>query len=181
MQRPPLLGRCFYEGRHYAQCYKTFRTVIEEFPTSSQVNHAYYYIGLAHFKQKHYSRAIEALQKVGTAITKDDTSIEKEAGKRLFVKIDDADLAILEKDAVVPATVKTTLGDEEKIDCIPVGNNVRLALGSILTDLGKPIPENGVLELVGNDKVTVTSQISIRKISSSTNPAVEKLLWWVMP
>ena len=151
------LGRCFYEGRHYAQCYKTFRTVIEEFPTSSQVNHAYYYIGLAHFKQKHYSRAIEALQKVGTAITKDDTSIEKvEAGKRLFVKIDDADLAILEKDAVVPATVKTTLGDEEKIDCIPVGNNVRLALGSILTDLGKPIPGNGVLELVGNDKVTVT-------------------------
>ena len=151
------LGRCFYEGRHYAQCYKTFRTVIEEFPTSSQVNHAYYYIGLAHFKQKHYSRAIEALEKVGTAITKDDTSIEKvEAGKRLFVKIDDADLAILEKDSVVPATVKTSLGDEEKIECIPVGNNVRLALGSILTDLGKPIPGNGILELVGNDKVTVT-------------------------
>jgi tetratricopeptide (TPR) repeat protein len=151
------LGRCFYEGRHYAQCYKTFRTVIEEFPTSGEVNNAYYYIGLAHFRQKHYSRAIDALEKVGTALNKDDASIEKvEAGKRLFVKIDDADLAILEKGDIIPATVTTILGDEEKIECIPVGNNVRLALGSMLTELGKPIKGNGILELVGNDKVTVT-------------------------
>jgi len=151
------LGRCFYEGRHYAQCYKTFRVVIEQFPTTKYVNSAYYYIGLAHFNQKHYSRAIEALEKVGTALTNDDTSLEKvEAGKRLFVKIDDADLAILEHGQKVPAVISTTLGDKEEIECIPVGNNVKLALGSILTDLGKPIPGNGIVELVGNDKVTVT-------------------------
>jgi tetratricopeptide (TPR) repeat protein len=151
------LGRCFYEGRHYAQCYKTFRVVIEQFPTSKHVNSAYYYIGLAHFNQKHYSRAIEALEKVGTALTNSEESLEKvEAGKRLFVKIDDADLAILEHGQKVPAKISTTLGDEEHIDCIPVGNNVKLAIGSILTDLGKPIPGNGIVELVGNDKVTVT-------------------------
>ncbi len=151
------LGRCFFEGRHYAQCYKTFRDVIEQFPTSEQVNKAYYYIGLAHFRQKHYSRAIDALEKVGTALNKDDQSIEKvEAGKRLYVKIDDADLAILKKGDVIPGSITTSLGDKEEIDCIPVGNNVRLALGSILTELGKPIHNNGILELVGNDKVTVT-------------------------
>ena len=151
------LGRCFYEGRHYAQCYKTFRVVIEQFPTSKHVNSAYYYIGLAHFNQKHYSRAIEALEKVGTALTNSEETLEKvEAGKRLFVKIDDADLAILEHGQKVPATITTTLGDEEHVECIPVGNNVKLAIGSILTDLGKPIPGNGIVELVGNDKVTVT-------------------------
>ena len=151
------LGRCFYEGRHYAQCYKTFRVVIEEFPTTKFVNSAYYYIGLAHFNQKHYSRAIEALEKVGTALTNNEETLEKvEAGKRLFVKIDDADLAILEHGQKVPAVISTTLGDKEEIECIPVGNNVKLALGSILTDLGKPIPGNGIVELVGNDKVTVT-------------------------
>ena len=106
------LGRCFFEGRHYAQCYKTFRDVIEQFPTSEQVNKAYYYIGLAHFRQKHYSRAIDALEKVGTALNKDDQSIEKvEAGKRLYVKIDDADLAILKKGDIIPGSITTSLGD----------------------------------------------------------------------
>ena len=151
------LGRCFYEGRHYAQCYKTFRQVIEQFPTSKHVNSAYYYIGLAHFNQKHYSRAIEALEKVGTALTNSEETLEKvEAGKRLFVKIDDADLAILEHGQLVPATITTTLGDKESVDCIPVGNNVKLAIGSILTELGKPVPGNGIVELIGNDSVTVT-------------------------
>ena len=42
----------------------------------------------------HYSRAIEALEKVGTALTGEAGKVEKvEAGKRLFLKIEDADLA----------------------------------------------------------------------------------------
>ena len=39
------------------------RRVIEEFPVAEQVNEAYYYIGLGHFKQGHYGRAIAGLGK----------------------------------------------------------------------------------------------------------------------
>ncbi|MBW3542049.1 MAG: tetratricopeptide repeat protein, partial [Planctomycetes bacterium] len=94
------LGVCFYHARNYGKCFQIMRQVIEQFPVSPQVNEAYYYIGLGHFQLGHYSRAIDALEKVGTALSQGDAKVEKlEAGKRLFVKIDDADLAAHEPGA----------------------------------------------------------------------------------
>ena len=149
-------GVCFYEARHYGQCFKVMRRVIEEFPVSKEVNEAYYYIGLGHFKQGHYGRAIAALEKVGTAVGQKDQSAEKlEAGKRFFVKIEDADLAILEKGESVKVKVTTTEGDEEILECLPVGRNVRVVLGSLPTALGKPRKGNGQLEVTGTAKVNV--------------------------
>jgi len=151
------MGRCFFEAGNYGRCFKIMREVIEKYPVSEQVNRAYYYIGLGHFKLGHYSRAIAALEKVGTALSNKDRSGEKvEAGKRLFVKIEDADLAALEAGEKVKVLCKTTHGDEEVVECIPVGRNVRVVLGSILTKLGKPRLKNGVLEVRGGDKVVVT-------------------------
>ncbi len=149
-------GVCWYEARTFGKCFKVMRQVIEEFPTSGQVNEAYYYIGLGHFQLGHYSRAIAALEKVGTALSKDDKSLNKvEAGKRLFVKIEDADLAALEAGETVKVEVRATSGDVEEVECLPVGRNVRLVLGSITTDLGKPKPGNGRLEVKGDDKVDI--------------------------
>ena len=86
------MGRCFFEAGNYGRCFKVMREVIEKYPVSEQVNRAYYYIGLGHFKLGHYSCAIQALEKVGTTLSNKDKSGEKvEAGKRLFVKIEDAD------------------------------------------------------------------------------------------
>jgi len=131
--------------------------VIEKFPTSPEVNQAYYFIGLGHFQLGHYSRAISALEKVGTALVTDVGKLDKvEAGKRLFVKIEDADLAALGTDQLVKVRCQTTQGDVEVVNCLPVGHNVRVVLGSILTTLGKPVPNNGVLEVRGDDKVQVT-------------------------
>ena len=149
-------GVCFYEGRHYGQCFKVLRQVIEEFPASGFVNEAYYTIGLGHFKLGHYSRAIEALEKVGTAFSGDDAQIEKvEAGKRLFVKVDDNDLAILEPGETVALVCRSGSGDEESLVCHPIGRQVRVVLGSIPTALGRPIPGNGVLEIRGGDSIEV--------------------------
>lgn len=150
-------GICFYEGRHYGQCFKTLRLVIEEYPESGNVNEAYYYIGLGHFKLGHYSRAIEALEKVGTALSEEDTQIEKvEAGKRLFLKIDDNDLAILEPGETITVECKAASGDIEKVVCYPIGRQVRVVLGSIPTGLGRPLPGNRRLEVKGGDKIEVT-------------------------
>ena len=149
-------GICFYEARNYARCFKVMRLVIEAYPVSEQVNEAYYYIGMGHFKLGHYSRAIDALEKVGTALSAKDKGMKKvEAGKRLFVRIEDLDLAVLGQDERVKALCKTTSGDEETVECIPVGRNVRLVLGSVATRLGRPEKNNGVLDVQGGDMVEV--------------------------
>jgi|694.fasta_scaffold23188_2 tetratricopeptide (TPR) repeat protein len=150
-------GRCFYEAGNYGKCFTIMRDVIERFPTAPEVNEAYHYIGLGHFKLGHYSRAIEALEKVGTALSSEDTKSEKvEAGKRLYVKLDDRDFAILEPGTRIAVTCITKSGDKENILCDPVGRHPRLALGSIPTQSGTAVPDNGILEVRGGDIVTIT-------------------------
>lgn len=151
------IGICFYHAHNYGKCFQVMRDVIERFPISKHVNEAYYYIGLGHFQLGHYSRAIAALEKVGTTLSEGDSRVDKiEAGKRFFVKIEDADLAVLEPGQAVEVQCQTTSGDTETIQCYPVGRNVRIVLGSITTGLGKPQAYNGSLEVKGDDKVTVT-------------------------
>ncbi len=151
------MGVCFYEARNFGKCFQVMRDVIEQFPVSEHVNQAYYYIGLGHFQLGHYSRAIAALEKVGTALSSNDDQVPKvEAGKRLFVKIEDADLAALESGEAVKVECQAASGDKEMVDCFPVGRNVRIVLGSITTKLGRPQSGNGSLEVKGDDKVAVS-------------------------
>jgi len=151
------MGICFYEARNYGKCFTVMRDVIEKFPVSPQVNEAYYYIGLGHFQLGHYSRAIEALERVGTTLSTGGGQLEKvEAGKRLFIKVDDADLAALEDGRSVKINIETTAGDKETIECYSVGRNVRVVLGSIVTTLGKARPGNGIVEVHGNTSLKIT-------------------------
>jgi tetratricopeptide (TPR) repeat protein len=150
-------GTCFYETGNYGKCFTIMRDVIERFPASTQVNDAYYYIGLGHFKLGHYNRAIEALEKVGTTFSNEDSKTDKvEAGKRLYIKIDDQDFAILPVGEQVKVRCTTRSGEEETVACDLVGRNARIALGGIVTQLGPRVPNNGILEVRGGDVVTVT-------------------------
>ena len=174
-------GVCQYEARQYGQCFKVFRRVIEDYPVSQHVNRAYYFIGLGHFKQGHYGRAIDALEKVGTVTSTNRLGQAKlEIGKRLFIKVEDADLAVLKKDETVRAFCKTTGGDEETVECLPLGRNVRVVLGSTVTRLGRPRINNGVLEVSGRDEISVRysdehtaggklNQARIRKLTVAGN------------
>ena len=154
--QPSRPGSAFSRDASYGQSFKTLRRVIEDYPARPEVNDAYYYIGLGHFKLGHYSRAIEALEKVGTALNEEDAAIEKvEAGKRLYVKVNDQDLAVLEPGETVTLRCKARSGDEEEIVCHPLGRQVKVILGSLPTALGSPDPGNGRLEVQGNDKVDV--------------------------
>ncbi|OWK35636.1 tetratricopeptide repeat protein [Fimbriiglobus ruber] len=172
------IGVCYFEGRNYGKCFKFMRDVIEKYPVSPQVNQAYYYIGLGHFQQGHYSRAIAALERVGTALPKPEegakagpTAEVLEAGKRLFVRVEDADLAALEPGKAVSVRCETVGGDTETVDCFPIGRNVRVVVGSIPTALGKPRPNNGRLEVRGGDSI----KISYRDIHTSEG-AKEKIV-----
>lgn len=150
-------GACYYHLRNYGKCFQVMRDVIDQFPGSDVVNDAWHYIGLGHFQLGHYGRAIAALENVGTAVTSEDGTVEKlEAGKRLFVRIDDADLAILEPQQAIDVLCEVASGDSETIQCFPLSRNARLAIGSVPTQLGTPDPENGRLEIRGDDTVTVS-------------------------
>ena len=150
-------GACYYHLRNHGKCFQVMRDVIDKFPASPFVNDAYYYIGLGHFQLGHYSRAIAALENVGTAITAEKGKVEKlEAGKRLFVRIEDADLAILDPQQPIEVQCEAASGDREVVKCFLIARNTRLAIGSIPTRLGKPVPGNGQLEIKGDDKVKLT-------------------------
>jgi tetratricopeptide (TPR) repeat protein len=162
-------GTCFYEAANYGKCFTIMRDVIARFPTSSRVNDAYYYIGLGHFKLGHYSRAIEALEKVGTTLSAEDAGTDKvEAGKRLYIKIDDRDLAILPAGEKVMVRCTTKGGDEETVPCELAGRNARIALGAIATTLGPPVPGNGILEVRGGDSIR-TSYIDAHTADKATD------------
>lgn len=151
------LGVCYYHLRNFGKSFQVMRDVIEKFPVSPEVNEAYYYIGLGHFQLGHYSRAIQSLEKVGTTLSADAGQGERlEAGKRLFVRIEDADLAVLDTNEAVQVLCKTASGDEESLACYPVGRNVRLVFGSLPSRLGKAVPNDGTLDIRGGDKIEVT-------------------------
>ena len=163
------MGVCFYHVRNHGKSFQIMRKVIEKFPSSPQVNRAYYYIGLGHFKLGHYSRAIAALEKVGATMADNKKAAPKlEAGKRLFIKIEDADLAVLDAGDTVKVRCVTTSGDEEIVECHPLGRNVRVVLGSVPSRLGAPKKSNGFLEVRGNDSIKVTyvdQQTAAKKVN----------------
>ena len=150
-------GVCYYQLRNYGKCFQVMRDVIDQFPGNFVVNDAWYYIGLGHFQLGHYGRAIAALENVGTAVTSNKGKTEKlEAGKRLFVRIEDADLAILGPKQGIDVLCEAASGDRETIPCFPISRHARLAVGSIPTRLGKPFPGDDQLQIKGDDSVTIT-------------------------
>ena len=178
------VGACYFESRNYGKCFKYMRDVIEKYPVSPQVNQAYYYIGLAHFQQGHYSRAIAALERVGTALPPPEIGPDGkpkaaaellEAGKRLFIRVEDADLAALEPGKTVPVKVESSSGDIETVECFAIGRNVRVVVGSIPTALGKPKIGNNRLEIRGNDTITISYRDMHTAAGAKENLVVKKI------
>ena len=151
------IGICFFEMGKFEEAFGELRKVIKLHPGTPYSNDAYYYIGQAHFKLGRYGNAIEAFKNVGTSIDPSAQEAEKlDAGKRLFVKIDDKDLSSQASEAGVPVVVETTSGDKEKVTCFAVTPGASILMGSIRTQLGDAKPGDGILQLIGTDKIKVT-------------------------
>jgi TolA-binding protein len=152
------VGICFYEMGKYEEAFGELRKVIKVHPGTAYSNDAYYYIGEAHFKLGRYSNAIEAFKNVGTSIDPGAQEAEKlDAGKRLYIKIEDKDLSAQAGDAGIVATIETKSGDKETVTCYPVTPGASVLIGSLRTQLGEPVPGDGIVQLIGNDKIKVTS------------------------
>ena len=156
-----LTGVAFYKTRQYNTAFPVLRRITRNYPNTIWANQAYYYIGMCHFMQENWNKAIEALSLVGTFVDQDEIGLEYiEAGHRFFAKITDADLSILRKlGKQITIGVETKNGDNETITCIPLSGKGEIYIGSLPTDVGIPGPEvrkDGILQVLGGDTITAT-------------------------
>ena len=151
-------GICYYHLNRFDRAFVTLRRVTSDYPWSIYANEAYYYIGLSHFKLKRWSKAFEALELVGTSVSPEgEDTVLAEAGQRLFVKVEDLDLAIaMEKGLKTPVQLEVSSGDIETVELQPLGRSSNVHAASIRMVPGKPALKDGTLQTVGGDSVTVT-------------------------
>ena len=150
-----LQGIAFFQTKQYAQAFPRLRRITNDFPKTVWANQSYYYIGMCHFAQGKWKPAIEALSLVGTFVDDKVESAElAEAGRRIYVKIEDADLPVMAKlGQEAQVTVAAASGDTELVPLVPLPGDGAAAIASVGTVLGTPKPGDGVLQIRGGDTV----------------------------
>jgi len=138
-------GAAYFRMRQFANAFPILRKITNNYPNTVWANQSYYYIGMCHFVQGNWKKAIEALSLVGTFIDPDSPSVRYvEAGRRFYVKVQDADLPVLHRlGKKVVVEVATARGDKETVACSPLAGNADIFIGSIPTRVGKATPGNG--------------------------------------
>ncbi len=151
------LGICYFMLDRLDNAFMSFRKVTNDYPWSVYANEAYYYIGQCHFKLGRWTKAIEALEMVGTSVPPNQKSMTyAEAGQRLYVKVFDKDFVVLAaKGEAIQVALRAATGDEEVITLEPLGRSGEHYIGSIRTELGAPKKGDGILQFVGADQVEV--------------------------
>jgi len=169
-----LVGACYNDQKQYGKSFTILRDVTERFPGTEFCNRAFQLIGDGHLALKNYKRAIEAYHMVGTAVPKNDPNLRKlTPGKRLFIRVQDPDLRMLARlRQSIQAEVASSSGDRETISLTPLGAGGNEFMGWIGTELGKPVPGNGTLQVLGTDTVEVRYT---DKHTSEGKPDVKRL------
>lgn len=157
-------GLSHYQGGQYDKCFPLFRRLTEVAGRTKWADMAYYYIGMSHYNLKNWNKAIDSLSLVGTeggtgadTPDADETLGRVEIGQRFYAKISDADIPIMRKlEVPVTATVKVSSGDAEIVTGAPVPGKKNEMLASAPTALGEPKANDGIIQMLGGDTLTVT-------------------------
>ncbi len=151
-----LTGIAHFHTHQFAAAFPILRKITNSYPNTVWANQSYYYIGMCHFAQGNWNRAIEALSLVGTFVDPSSPAIEyAEAGRRFFVKVEDADLPVLFRLGKKPlVTLETKNGDKETLECIPLGGEAGIFIASIPTRVAQAKPGDGELQVIGGDTIT---------------------------
>ncbi len=152
-------GICHYEMNAFDQAVAALRQVINKYPGSAATNDAYYYIGMCHYHRKRWGKALQAFEMVGTSVAdrEDDGETLAEAGRRLFIRVRDKDLPVLDslgKDLNVTLTAGS--GDSEQVPLEAVGRSEGDFVASVRATTKASEPGDGTLRVRGSDTVTVT-------------------------
>ncbi len=153
-----LSGVAHFHSRQFAAAFSVLRRITGDHPNTVWANQAYYYIGMSHFAQEHWSKAINNLNLVGTFIDPESPAVEYvEAGHRFYVKVSDGDLPVLKRlGKDIEVAVAAASGDKETVVCSPQVGHDDIFVGSVRTDVGRGKPGDDVLHLIGGDTIETT-------------------------
>jgi TolA-binding protein len=152
-----LTGVAHFQLRQYSSAFSVLRRITSDYPDTIWANKAYYYIGMSHFAQSHWDKAVKSLSLVGTFVDPDSPTLAfAEAGHRFHVRVTDGDLPVLERLGVeITVEVETTSGDKETIVCKSMSTAKDVLVGSIVTETGSAAAGDGKLQVVGGDSIQV--------------------------
>ena len=179
-----LTGVANFQTRQFATAFPLLRKITSRYPNTVWANQAHYYIGMCHFAQGNWNKAIESLTLVGTFVDPSSPTIEvAEAGRRFYVKVQDTDLPVLYRLGKKPTiTLETLHGDKETLACIPLAAEAGIFIAAIPTDIAVAKPGDGILQVFGGDTITaryvddnakdgskaVTRERKVRVVSTAT-------------
>ncbi len=151
------VGICHYSMNDFDKAFGALRQVTNEFPGSVFANESYYYIGQCHFRLGRWAKAVEALKMVGTSVSAEDEGGRRaEAGQRIFVKVHDKDLVVLQTSKEgLKVEFTTAAGDKETAPMESLGKTGDYYIGSVQTVPGEPVPGDNQLQIAGQAKVAV--------------------------
>lgn len=169
-----LSGRAYFETRQFQSAFPVLRRLTRDHADSSWSNQAHYYIGMSHFAQGNWQKAIDSLGLVGTFADPDSpeaTSVE--IGRRMYIKIRDQDLPVAARlGKKVTLSIRGKSGDSEKIEAVPLPGASEVFIASIATKPGVPIPNNSIVELMSGDDVEV---VYVDENTASGEPNITRL------
>lgn len=137
-----LTGVAHCQMRQFGAAFPILRKITNHYLNTVWANQSYYYIGMCHFMQGNWSKAIKALSLVGTFVDPSSPTVEyAEAGRRFYVKVEDSDLPVLMRlGKSVQVAVATESGDKETLPCIPLAGQQGIFIASIGTEIGAGTP-----------------------------------------
>ena len=152
-----LMGTAYFQMHNYEAAFPILRKITAKYANTVWANQAYYFIGMCHFAQQNWSKAIEALSLVGTFVDMNGEAAKLvEAGRRFYIKVSDKDLPVLLRlGRRVEVGLSTSHNDREKVECIPLSADTSMLIGSIATEVGVARPGDSLLQVLGGDTITV--------------------------
>jgi len=152
------IGDIYVTEQKYADAFRSYRQIVADYPNNPMVDHAYYAIGVTHFQLGHYEQAARELDKVGTVYAATVAKLQRVSpGDPLYIRLTEPNM-VAAGDTKIPVTVATLSGDEEKLELVPEAEGGDHFAGVVNTMLGMAKAGDGMLQLYGNDIVTLTYQ-----------------------
>ena len=153
------MGAIQFQQSQTNEAFASLRRVTNDFPASPFANFAYETIGQAHFQQGRWGKAVEAFRMVGTAVPVDLQQGEEvlaEAGQRLFVKVSDKDLRILNLlGENLSVSLQAESGDQETVLLEALGRSGEEWLASVRMAPEPGEMNDGILTVGGGEAITV--------------------------
>ena len=151
-----LIGVAYFQVHQYGTAFPILRKITNNYPNTVWANQAYYYIGMCHFAQENWSKAIARYQPRRHVRRSEQCDRAVRRGRPAVLRQDPGRRP---PRARQPRQENhgyggNRHGDKETIECIPLVNGGDAFIGSIPTEVGVAKPGDHVLQVIGGDSIT---------------------------